>query len=385
MASREDSAGRRSVSDRQPPKRRSIFVQQAVQRSGLLVAFLIAGFGVGIAYRVLFNAPAEATLANFARSGIHGAGVGLTVWLIQVGFVSIARSRAGAALRRLPLAAEVLAKSLIMTAALLAVGLALQALLYEEPYGLRWLTRKWLTTDLPRLVLIGFGLSLVLGALAELRRLIGGAMLLSVLLGTYRRPSRQHRIVMFLDLAHSTRLAESMGELRVHDLITRFFFDIDQPISDWRGVVHAYVGDEVIVTWPLTEDPTLNARCVACFFAIDDAIGRLAQVYEAEFGLIPEFRAGIHAGPLIVSECGDEKRQLALFGDTMNVGARLCDYCKSVNARLVVSGDLVRVTKIPDGLTVAEAVSVAARGREAPVEAHVVRRRLQRHDNRPSV
>jgi hypothetical protein len=114
MASRGDSAGRRSVSDQQPPQGRSIFVRQAGHRSGLLVGFLIAGFGVGIAYRSLFNAPAEATLANFARSGIHGAGVGLTVWLIQVGFVSIARSR-----------------------------------------GLRWLTRNWLTTDLPRLVLIG--------------------------------------------------------------------------------------------------------------------------------------------------------------------------------------------------------------------------------------
>jgi hypothetical protein len=32
-----------------------------------------------------------------------------------------------------------------------------------------------------------------------------------------------------LDLANSTRLAEEMGELRVHNLITRFFFDIDEP------------------------------------------------------------------------------------------------------------------------------------------------------------
>ena len=297
----------------------------------------------------------------------------MTVWLVQIGFVATARSRCGAALRRVPLAAEVLVKSLVMTAALLAVGLALQAVLYAEPYRLHWLTRDWLSTELPRIVLIGFGLTLVLGTLAEMRRLIGGAMLMSVLLGTYQRPSRQQRIVMFLDLANSTRLAESMGELRVHDLITRFFFDIDEPINHWRGAVHAHVGDEAIVTWPLTEDPVLNARCVACFFAIDDAITRLAKTYEAEFGLVPEFRAGMHAGPLIVSECGDEKRQLAFFGDTMNVGARLCDYCKSANARLVASGDLVRMIKVPDGLTVAEAISVAVRGREAPVEAHVGR------------
>ena len=72
---------------------------------------------------------------------------------------------------------------------------------------------------------------MVIGVTAEIQRLIGGALLTSVLLGTYHRPSRQRRIVMFLDLASSTRLAEAMGELRVHDLITRFFFDIDEPIA----------------------------------------------------------------------------------------------------------------------------------------------------------
>ena len=75
----------------------------------------------------------------------------MTVWLVQIGFVATARSRCGAALRRVPLAAEVLVKSLVMTAALLAVGLTLQAVLYAEPYRLRWLTRDWLSTELPRI------------------------------------------------------------------------------------------------------------------------------------------------------------------------------------------------------------------------------------------
>ena len=74
--------------------------------------------------------------------------------------------------------------------------------------------------------------------MTETRRLPGGALLTSVVLGTYHRPVRQQLIVMFFDIAHSTGLAEAMGELR-HDLITRFFFDIDEPISDHGGAVHA--------------------------------------------------------------------------------------------------------------------------------------------------
>src|SRR5208282_4231174 len=174
---------------------------------------------------------------------------------------------------------------------------------------------------------------------------------------------------------NSTRLAEAMGEVKVHDLITRFFFDIDEPIADFGGAVHAYVGDEVIVSWPVTDDPARNARCLACFFAIERKIAGLAPDYEADFGVAPAFRAGIHAGAVVVSECGDAKRQLAYFGDTMNVGARLCEHCKTINQRLVISGDLMSLLAMPDDLVAGEAESVAVRGRQERVEAHVVEAR----------
>jgi class 3 adenylate cyclase len=247
--------------------------------------------------------------------------------------------------------------------------------LYAAPLRLHWLTQEWLVTTLPRIVAIGFGISFVTGAMFEARRLIGGPLLTSVLLGTYHRPVRRELIVMFLDLAQSTRLAEAMGELKVHDLITRFFYDIDGPISDFGGAVHAYVGDEVIVSWPVKDDPALNARPVGCFFAIERTIRRLAPDYEREFGATPGFRAGLHAGSVVVSECGDAKRQLAFFGDTMNVAARLCDYCKATDARLVMSGDLKGLIAIPADCAIGECEIVTPRGRREPVEAYPVRER----------
>ena len=346
-----------------------IFLRRAARQSGVLVATVIAGFISGLAYRAIFDLSDERDIANYLRSGFHGVGIFLTVWAVQAAFASSARSRLGSALRRLPLAAEVAVRALTMTAALVVVGLSLQALLYAEPYQLRWLTRDWLTVNLPRIVLLGFAFSLVIGMVVEARRLIGGTLLTSLLLGTYHRPARRRLIVMFLDLAHSTRLAEAMGELRVHDLITRFFFDIDEPIGDCGGVVHAYVGDEVIVSWPVATDPVRNARAVACFFAIERKMAALRPDYEAEFGIAPAFRAGLHAGPVIVSECGDAKRQLAFFGDTMNVAARLCEYCKAINARLVASGDLMRLVALPDGFALGEMKTIAVRGRDEPIEA----------------
>ena len=103
-------------------------------------------------------------------------------------------------------------------------------------------------------------------------------MLFNVALGRYRRPVREERVLMFLDLAGSTSLAEAMGELRVQNLLTRFFFDIDDAIVAHGGEVHAYVGDEVIVTWPLDERMS-SGRCIDCFFAIADTIAARADYY----------------------------------------------------------------------------------------------------------
>jgi class 3 adenylate cyclase len=351
---------------------RSHFLQHAGRQTGLLIASVLAGIAVGVVYRLLFDPPTERDVANFLRSGLQGAGIALAVFAVQVGFASGARSRLGSALRRLPVAGEVLLRAVVMAAVVIVVSLALQFLLYWQPLHLRWLTPLWLTVTLPRVVLIGFGFSLVVSVVTETRRLIGGALLTSVLLGTYHRPVRQQLIVMFLDIAHSTGLAESMGELRVHDLITRFFFDIDEPIRDNGGTVHAYVGDEIIVSWPVTADLVRNARCVLCFFAIERKMARLAEDYHREFEVAPAFRAGMHAGSVIVSECGDAKRQLALFGDTMNVAARLCEYCKAVDRQLVVSGDLLGVMAIPADLTIDGGKSISVRGRREQVTVHVI-------------
>jgi adenylate cyclase len=198
-------------------------------------------------------------------------------------------------------------------------------------------------------------------------------VLTSVVLGTYHRPVREELIVMFLDIAGSTRLAEEMGELKVHDLITRFFFDIDEPIADHGGTVHAYAGDEVIVSWPVTRDASRNARCLKCFFAIEHRMARLEREYRREFAVVPSFRAGLHAGPVIVSECGDAKRQLAYFGDTMNVAARLCEYCKGAKLRLVASAELLRRVKLPADIGLGDGEKIVLRGRREPVEMHAIR------------
>jgi len=104
------------------------------------------------------------------------------------------------------------------------------------------------------------------------------------------------------------------------------------------------VGDEVIVTWRLAAQMS-ERHYLDCFFAIQDRIAERADLYRREFGVVPNFRAGLHTGSVVISECGDSRRQVAYFGDTMNVTARLQEHCKEVGRALLVSADLLRLVQ----------------------------------------
>src|SRR5450755_2994206 len=233
------------------------------QRFGPASVILGVGFIVGVGLRLFVDDAAERELANYVRSGLHGSGIAFAAWFVQGSFAARAHSSVGAALRRMPLLAEVLVRSLVMTVVIVIVGLALQIALYAESLQLHWLTVHWFKTSLPWIVVVGLTMSVMVGVVIETARLIGGPLLASIVLGTYQRPVREQLIVMFLDLADSTSLAEKLGELRVHDLITRFFFDIDEPIHD-HGVPNAHgtqsacddrAVDPITVSDHVTESP----------------------------------------------------------------------------------------------------------------------------------
>ena len=320
----------------------------------------------GLAYRYLENLPMEATLPYYLRSGLHGMGVTLAGWAVHLYFTS----RRSEWVSRWPLLMDLAVRSATMAIVVAAAALGLQAVLYG-----RRTEAVWLIAEFPLIVALGFFASLLVGAVFELTRLVGSRVLFNVALGRYRRPVREARALMFLDLAGSTALAEAMGELRVQSLLTRFFFDIDGAIVAHGGEVHAYVGDEVIVTWCLNDNMS-GGRCIDCFFAIADSIAEKADAYRQEFGMVPSFRAGLHAGSVVISECGSSRRQLAYFGDTVNVTARLQEYCKEAGRNLLVSADLLQHVRPKSGIVSEPLGPVHLRGRAAAIEVFAVERRI---------
>jgi len=172
--------------------------------------------------------------------------------------------------------------------------------------------------------------------LETLNRLLGKNVLAGLITGKYNRPVSESRFVMFLDLAGSTSIAERIGNLRFHSFLNDFFSDIAKPIIDHHGDIYKYVGDEAIITWK-KRDGVRNAAAIETFFALENRLRDKAETYKAKYGCVPEFRAGLHFGEVIVGEMGDYKKEIALLGDVMNTTARIQSQCRALGANFLVS------------------------------------------------
>ena len=173
-----------------------------------LIVVAAGGLAFGMVYRCFLDDPSEASVANYLlRSGVHGMSVAVVGWGANRYF----NLRASAWLRTWPLLAAVALRAIAIAIAAVIAGL--QVVIYNRP-----LSATWLSGDFPRILAMSFVLSVVGSAIYELVRLIGGRVLLNVILGRYRHPIREDRVMMFLDLAGSTSLAEALGEVRMQDL-----------------------------------------------------------------------------------------------------------------------------------------------------------------------
>src|SRR5450631_1082747 len=166
--------------------------------------------------------------------------------------------------------------------------------------------------------------------------IIGPRAFLNFVTGRYHSPIEENRFVLFVDIAGSTGLAESLGGIAIHRLLDRIFRLLSLAVVDYRGEVLNYVGDEVIVTWP---EPAgaVDCRPLRCFLAMRDELSRASGQFEREFGVAPRIRGSLHFGPVIVGEIGDIKRAIVFNGDVMNTAARLEELSRNVDGGFLAS------------------------------------------------
>ena len=206
-----------------------------------------------------------------------------------------------------------------------------------------------------------------------MRDLVGQRVFGNFVLGRYFRPVSEFRVFLFLDIIDSTALAQRLGDEDTHALISQFFFDIATPILEFEGETHRYIGDEIVVTWNESSG-FRNNNCVKTIFAIEQELQRLRPSYEQRFDVFPQFRAALHCGMIVAGECGEDKREIVFFGDTINTAARIQSMCRELQSRLIISAAINdRLTPDPS-LNIRPLGIHAVRGRDQPIELFSVNR-----------
>ncbi len=202
---------------------------------------------------------------------------------------------------------------------------------------------------------------------ALISRLLGPNTLINYVMGKYHTPKEEARIFMFIDIRSSTTIAEKIGNFKWHDFLNDFFFDIAAPVRKFKGEIYQYVGDEVIISWPL-DVGLKNLNCLRCFFGIEDIIDARAPRYIRQYGFKPIFKAGYHSGKVVVGIIGDYKRDIVFHGDTINTAARIQEACNEHNRRLLLSEELLNQLKIA-GVYVEEYITnIRLRGKGSEIK-----------------
>jgi adenylate cyclase len=170
----------------------------------------------------------------------------------------------------------------------------------------------------------------------------------------------------------STVIAERLGETGFLDFLNRFVADVTDSVVAQRGAIYKYVGDEIIVTWPLAAGLE-DGRCVrACFDAMAQLDER-ANAYMRDFGMRANFRAALHCGPVAIGELGTIKMEIAFLGDTMNTAARLQEACRDTGHRVLASAALVdRLPALPPGVAKRPIGQLRLRGKESDIALYAL-------------
>jgi len=214
-------------------------------------------------------------------------------------------------------------------------------------------------------------INVVIQFYTEISDHIGSGVLRNLITGKYHRPQEEERIFMFLDMKSSTTIAENIGHVRYFEMLSAYYNVISDPIIDYSGEVYQYVGDEIVVSWPLAAG-LKNNNCILCFYSMKDALQKQEDMFNGQFGLLPGFKAAFHTGKVTTGEIGTIKKDIIFTGDVMNTTSRIQGLCNTYKVDVLVSDALMKKLTLSTEFRVESVGKCDLRGKEERIELYTL-------------
>lgn len=172
----------------------------------------------------------------------------------------------------------------------------------------------------------------------------GTRVFINTFLGKYQKPTEVQLAFMFVDLRHSTQLAESLGHVQYSNFLKDYYHLLSNCCEENQGEIYQIAGDGVYLTWPLSACKK-KPRPLLCFEDLKKCFAGTRARFEREYGTYPTFKGAAHSGKVIMTEVGNFQSEMAYHGDALNTTARLQDLCTQVDEEFLISGDLLTELK----------------------------------------
>lgn len=177
----------------------------------------------------------------------------------------------------------------------------------------------------------------------EMRMKMGRMNFVRWFFGILSKPKEEERIFMFIDMKSSTTIAEKLFHKKFSYLIQDVFNEMDI-FGSYHGEIYQYLGDGAVISWPV-KSGILDCNCLKAYYAFKHRIAKKEKYFKRKYNLLPEFKAGVHVGHVMVLQVGQNRREISYNGDTINTAARIESMCNQYKQELLISEDLFKRTE----------------------------------------
>ena len=182
-----------------------------------------------------------------------------------------------------------------------------------------------------------------------------------------REGQREEIAVLFVDIRGFTQLSETMTPREVSDFVTEFRRLVARVVEDNDGVIDKFMGDAAMVLFTEPDKPQQAAmNGLNCTVALNATMQEWSTARMRSHNTPVDAGIGLHFGAVFSGIVGDETRlEYSVFGDTVNVAARLQEMSKQLRPPALASGEAVNAAGANRWHQIAQ---TPLRGRQGPTD-----------------
>lgn len=187
--------------------------------------------------------------------------------------------------------------------------------------------------------------------------------------------TRKPVVILFSDIRGFTTWSEKVEPEKLVAQLNEYLSAMVEVVFEHQGSVDKFIGDAVMAVWGTIGNRSIdeNARfATRAALAMHARLETLNQKWANESKHIIRIGIGLHAGEAVFGNIGsDQKMELGVIGDVVNVASRVEGLCKKLSASLVFTAPIARA--IESELEVVSLNTMPVSGRQDAVEVFTLK------------